>query len=87
MEDEILSPSSSSSDLSGSTSTDETLDVFIPESEISEDPGTDYTDCGWGTEQVPPDFYETLSPEDKKTYDLLPNHGGLGRDPNDLREY
>jgi hypothetical protein len=35
------------------------------------------------TEQVPPDFYETLSPEDKETYDLLPNHGGLGRDPND----
>jgi hypothetical protein len=30
-----------------------------------------------------PDFYETLSPEDKETYDLLPNHGGLGRDPDD----
>ncbi len=35
------------------------------------------------TEPVPPDFYETLSPEDKETYDLFPNHGGLGRDPDD----
>jgi hypothetical protein len=77
MEDEIFSPSSS----------EEPLDVFIPELEVPEDPGTDYTGCGWETEQVPPDFYETLSPEDKETYDLLPNHGGLGRDPNDIGIY
>ncbi|MGA7953500.1 MAG: hypothetical protein WCA07_08260 [Gloeobacterales cyanobacterium] len=132
MEDEIFSPSSSSSDLSGSISTDEPLDVFIPESEIPEatdsfppmfnptpeipqeyldkagqvwDTVSEKAEKVWGditdtadhvwdtvtadtdTEQVPPDFYETLSPEDKETYDLLPNHGGLGRDPDDQGIY
>ena len=125
MEDEIFSPSSSSSDLSGSISTDEPQDVFIPQSEIPEDTDSfppmfnptpeipqeyldkaekvwdDVTDTAkkiWDTvtgdvtgdadtEQAGHDFYETLSPEEKETYDLLPNHGGLGRDPNDLREY
>jgi hypothetical protein len=48
MEDEIFSPSSSSSDLSGSTSTDEPLDVFYPESEIPED-----------TDSFPPMFNPT----------------------------